>query len=178
MNPVTRLERWIEPRAAKILGVFSILVILGAGIMLLIRQHDIERIDRIERIVSCQDRLGCRTFIRRAIHDVLAHRHQSEGNPSELGSSPTEPKGTAGNLGQPTSPQPPSGGDNGPPKGTPGGTTEPPKSGGPPSQPEPEPTPTPRPPASEPAPEAANPGALSPVLETVCGIADHLAHLC
>jgi hypothetical protein len=77
MAPITRLEEWIAPRALKVLAVIAALVLaLGAGAAYLIRQHDLQRVDHLERVIRCQDSRECRSFIYRAIRDFLEHRER------------------------------------------------------------------------------------------------------
>lgn len=117
MTPVTRLEEWIEPRAAKILGVFAVLIVIGAAVAYVVRQHDVERISHIERVIRCEDHLACRTFIRRAIHDILQAKHAREAHRGVEAGSGESPSGqpAPGQPGAPGISQPGQGGSDEPP---------------------------------------------------------------
>lgn len=86
MTPVTRLEKWIAPRAIPLLVVISALVIAGGTAAYFIRQSDINRVERLERVILCQHNQECREFVERAIREILREQEQKapkDGQASE-----------------------------------------------------------------------------------------------
>jgi hypothetical protein len=74
MSPhITRLEKWIAPRALPLLAVISTLVLAGGVTAYFIVAHNFERVDRLERVIRCQHSATCRSFIYRAIREILEH---------------------------------------------------------------------------------------------------------
>lgn len=79
MTPVTRLEEWIAPRALKLLAMIGVLVVsLGLLAAYFVRQHDLQRVERLERTIRCQDNRECREFVKRAIREILREQ-RAEG---------------------------------------------------------------------------------------------------
>ena len=84
MTSVTRVEKWIAPRAVPLLAVISVLTI-GIGVLAyFIRQGDIRRVERLERVVQCQHSPECRIFVERAIREILRHAKRSPSGKLEI----------------------------------------------------------------------------------------------
>ena len=83
MSPhITRLEKWIAPRALPLLAVISALVLAGGVAAYFIVAQNFERVDRLERVIKCQHNMECREFVERAIREILKDR---QGAPKEDG---------------------------------------------------------------------------------------------
>lgn len=75
MTPVTKLEEWIAPRAVPLLAILSVLII-GVGVAAyFVREGDLNRVERLERVILCQHSHECREFVERAIREIL-HEQQ------------------------------------------------------------------------------------------------------
>lgn len=72
--PVTKLEKWVAPRAFPLLAVIAVLTVGVGTALYFVRHNDLERVTRLERVIRCQDSMGCRDFIERAIRDVLKEK--------------------------------------------------------------------------------------------------------
>ena len=84
MTKVTRMEKWIAPRALALLAVISILVIGGGVLVYFIREGDLNRVERLERVVQCQHSPECRHFVERAIREILRHAQRSPSGNLEI----------------------------------------------------------------------------------------------
>jgi len=102
MTPVTRLEQWIAPRVLPLLCIVSVLVVGGGIALYVIREHDLGRIEKLERVISCQDTRACRRFIYRAIRDLMrqreaeAHKAGPQRSGATLNLAPLNEPGLAG----------------------------------------------------------------------------------
>jgi hypothetical protein len=85
MTPVSRLEKWIAPRAALLLAVISALVLAGGVAAYFIVAHNFERVDRLERVIQCQHNVECREFVERAIREILKDRQRKDQNGDHRG---------------------------------------------------------------------------------------------
>lgn len=85
MTPITRLERWIAPRAVPLLGVISVLIVAIGVAAYLVRQGDLRRVERLERTIKCQHSHECREFVERAIREVLRDQRQAPKDQSGQG---------------------------------------------------------------------------------------------
>lgn len=72
--PVSRVEEWIAPHAMPILAVLSALILAGGALAYFVRQGDLNRVERLERTIRCQDSPECRQFIYQAIRELLRQR--------------------------------------------------------------------------------------------------------
>ena len=84
MTQVTRMEKWIAPRAIALLVVISVLIIGGGVLAYFIREGDLNRVERLERVVQCQHSPECRRFVERAIREILRHAKQSPSGKLEV----------------------------------------------------------------------------------------------
>lgn len=77
---ITRLEKWIAPRALPLLAVISVLVLAGGVAAYLIVAQNFARVDRLERVIRCQHSATCRSFIYQAIREILEHEEAPRGD--------------------------------------------------------------------------------------------------
>ncbi len=85
MTHITRLEKWIAPRALPLLAVISALVLAGGVAAYFIVRHNFERVDRLERVIQCQHNIECREFVERAIREILKDRQRAPKNGGHRG---------------------------------------------------------------------------------------------
>jgi len=71
----------------------------------LVRQHDLRRVERLERVIRCQDSIECRRFIYRAIREILREAKQdgfrhtgSQGDEHSATLRFVSPSGESGTL--------------------------------------------------------------------------------
>lgn len=63
----------------KLLALIAALVIIGGVIATFIdREHALNRVEHLERVVRCEDSPECREFVRRAIREILRHRGEEK----------------------------------------------------------------------------------------------------
>ena len=85
MTPITRLEKWIAPRAVPLLAVISVLIV-GIGVAAyFVRQGDLNRVERLERVILCQHSHECREFVERAIREILRQQREPNEKPGDEG---------------------------------------------------------------------------------------------
>jgi len=96
---VSKLEKWLEPRAMPVLAVMSVIVIGGSALAYFIRESDIARVERLERVIQCADSPECRRFIKRAIRDFLEH----SGRPGHSAKKQLRQPGISFRFGTPSS---------------------------------------------------------------------------
>jgi hypothetical protein len=71
MTSTSRFEKWIAPRALPLLAIIGVLVIGGGVLAYFIREGDLNRVERLERVILCQHNNECREFVERAIREIL-----------------------------------------------------------------------------------------------------------
>lgn len=83
MTHITRLEKWIAPRALPLLAVISALVLAGGVAAYFIVAQNFERVGRLERMIQCQHNIECREFVERAIREILREQERGASKGSE-----------------------------------------------------------------------------------------------
>jgi hypothetical protein len=78
------MEKWIAPRAIALLAVIAVLTIGGGVLAYFIREGDLNRVERLERVVQCQHSPECRVFVERAIREILRHAKRSPSGKLEV----------------------------------------------------------------------------------------------